>query len=115
MGCLAKSCSTSMIRQFDVFRNPLKAGREQRPYVITIQHPFLDDLPTRVVVPLVTRTAITVQGRLNPAFRILGQEVHLSPTEPLSLSLRYLRNPVINLDADRDRIVAALDLVFTGI
>ncbi len=104
-----------MIHQFDVFRNPLKAGRDQRPYVVAIQHPFLDHLPTRVVVPLVIRAAITMQERLNPVFRILGHELHLSPTEPLSLSLRYLRNPVANLGEDRERIMAALDLVFTGI
>lgn len=104
-----------MIRQFDVFRSPLKAGREQRPFVIVIQHVFFDDLPTRVVVPLVLGTAIHMQPRLNPVFKILGQSVHLSPTEPFALPLRNLSNPVANLEAARDRIVAALDLVFTGI
>lgn len=104
-----------MTRQFDVFRNPLKSGLEHRPYVVVIQHVFFDDLPTRVAVPLMTGTAIHMQPRLNPVFKILGQSLHLSPTEPFALSLRYLRNPVANLQAERDRIVAALDLVFTGI
>ena len=104
-----------MIRQFDVVRNPLKSGRDERPYVIVIQHAFLDDLPTRVVVPLTTASALRAQPRLNPAFKILGQSVRLSPTEPFSLLLRHLRNPVASLASERDRIVAALDLVFTGI
>lgn len=104
-----------MIRQFDVFRNPLKAGREQRPFVVIIQHVFFDDLPTRVVVPLVLGTAIHMQPRLNPVFKVLGRSVHLSPTEPFALSLRHLSNPIANLAATRDHIVAALDLVFTGI
>ena len=104
-----------MIRQFDVFRNPLRAGREQRPYVLAIQHVFFDNLPTRVVVPLTTSAAIKVMPRLNPAFKISGQILHLSPTEPFALAVRYLRAPVANLQADRDRIIAALDLVFTGI
>jgi toxin CcdB len=104
-----------MIRQFDVLRNPLRSGRDERPFVIVVQHVFFDDLPTRVVVPLMTASALKAQPRLNPAFKVLGQSVHLSPTELFSLLLRHLRNPIANLGADRDRIVAALDLVFTGI
>ncbi|MBS0471553.1 MAG: CcdB family protein [Proteobacteria bacterium] len=105
-----------MIRQFDVFRNPSKTDRAQRPFVVTIQHVFFDDMPTRVVVPLVLDGAIdAMPPRLNPAFRISGKTVHLSPTEPFALSLRFLKNAVANLEAERDRIVAALDLVFTGI
>jgi toxin CcdB len=104
-----------MIRQFDVYRNPSKTDRAQRPFVVAVQHVLFDDLPTRVVVPLVLGTAIAMLPRLNPAFKIMGETVHLSPTEPFPLSLRFLRGAVANLDADRDRIVAALDLVFTGI
>ncbi|HXC55330.1 MAG TPA: CcdB family protein [Rhizomicrobium sp.] len=104
-----------MTRQFDVFRNPLRSGRDQRPYVLAIQHVFLDGLPTRVVVPLVTEGAIHMLPRLNPSLTVLGQRLHLSPTEPFALALRYLRKPVAHLSLERDRIVAALDLVFTGI
>jgi toxin CcdB len=105
-----------MIRQFDVFPNPSKSGREQRPFVLTIQHVFFDDLPTRVVVPLVVSGAIKgMLPRLNPAFRILGETVHLSPTEPFALRLRFLRNAVANLDSEHDRIAAALDMVIAGI
>ncbi|MEJ0026123.1 MAG: CcdB family protein [Rhizomicrobium sp.] len=104
-----------MTRQFDVFRNPLRAGREQRPFVIAMQHAFFDRLPTRVVMPLVVKTALDFQPRLNPVFNIQGRQLHLSPTEPFALSIRFLRDPIDSLASERDRIVAALDLVFTGI
>ncbi len=104
-----------MIRQFDVFRNPLRPGREQRPFVLVVQHALFDDLPTRVVVPLVFRNAITIQPRLNAQFRIGDADVHISPTEPFALAIRFLRAPLANLREERDRIIAALDLVFTGV
>ena len=104
-----------MIRQFDVYRNPLRGSRDVRPYVLAIQHLFWDPLPTRVVMPLVTRATLDFQPRLNPAFEIGGQTVYLSPTEPIAMSTRFLREPVANLAQARDRIIGALDLVFTGV
>ncbi len=104
-----------MSRQFDVFRNPLRAGRDQRPYLVVVQHAMFEDRPSRVVVPLVMTNAIHPDGRLNPIVKVLTQSFYLSPTEMFTISLKYLRSPVANLGTDRDRIVAALDLVFTGI
>ena len=104
-----------MTRQFDVYRNPLRSGRELRPFVLAIQRQFWDPLPTCVVMPLVVKAALDFQPRLNPAFKIEGQTLYLSPTEPLTLPTRLLRGPVANLEQERYRIVAALDLVFTGV
>ena len=104
-----------MTRQFDVMHNPMRTGRESRPYVLVIQHDFLDELRTRVVVPLVVPSAMRMQSRLNPELDVLGQKLYLSPAEPFSLPTRLLRGPVANLEHERYRIVAALDLVFTGI
>ncbi|MBV9991002.1 MAG: CcdB family protein [Alphaproteobacteria bacterium] len=104
-----------MIRQFDVFPNPLKGGGRDRPYVIVIQHPFFDDQPTRIVVPLVVVSAIRPQLRLNPTVTVQRTTLYFSPTEMFSLSHRMLRDSVANLEADRDKLLAAIDLVFTGI
>ncbi|HTT99814.1 MAG TPA: CcdB family protein [Rhizomicrobium sp.] len=104
-----------MSRQFDVFPNPLKAGRESRPYLINIQHPFFEERATRIVAPLVVAAAILPQGRLNPIVTMQHQKLHFSPTEMFTISLRHLRSPVVNLSADRDKLLAAIDLVFTGI
>ena len=104
-----------MTRQFDVYRNPLRASREQRPFILIVQHAFFADRPTRVVAPLVVLDAIRPERRLNPIFNVLGNPFYLSPTEMITLSVRQLRQHVDNLTHERDRIVAALDLVFTGI
>ncbi|HWA92002.1 MAG TPA: CcdB family protein [Rhizomicrobium sp.] len=104
-----------MNRQFDVFRNPLKGGRGDRPCIVAIQHIFFDDQPTRIVVPLLVASAIRPQGRLNPAVTVDRMQLYFSPTEMFSLSRRFLRDPVANIEGDRDKLIAAIDLVFTGI
>jgi toxin CcdB len=104
-----------MTRQFDVYRNPLRGSREDRPFVVVIQHDFLADRPSRVVVPLVAARAIRPERRLNPVLDVLGTSLYLSPSETVTLPLRQLREQVDNLARERDRIVAALDMLFTGV
>jgi len=104
-----------MIRQFDVFPNPLKSGRRERPFVVSLQHYSLNHYPTRLVAPLAIDGAVVPMGRMTPLFDIAGQKLRLSPTEIATLAIRYLKAPIANLESQRDKIIAALDLVFTGI
>jgi toxin CcdB len=104
-----------MIRQFDVFANPFRGGRQDRPYVISIQHGSLDYLPTRLVVPLVIPEAFGVLPRLMPMLKVRGAELYLSPAEIVATPIRLLQHPIENLESKRAHIIAALDLVFTGI
>lgn len=105
----------STIRQLDVVRSPFRAGREDKPYFVCVQHHLLDHLTTRIMAPLVPWHAVQGLPRLYPAIRVDAQMLFLDPTDLLALPVRVLRSPIANLEADRDRIVAALDLVFTGI
>ena len=104
-----------MIRQFDVVPNPIRKGRPERPYLICVQHRFLDAADTRVLAPLAIARAFHHWPRLNPELIVLGQSLFLVPTELTSLSLKMLQQPISNAEADRARIIAALDLVFTGV
>ncbi|HWD27746.1 MAG TPA: CcdB family protein [Rhizomicrobium sp.] len=104
-----------MTRQFDVYRNPLRGSREERPFVVVIQHDFLSDRPSRVAMPLVVKHAIHPVRRLNPLIDVLGTSYYLSPTETVALPVRLLREAVDNLARERDRIVSALDYLFSGV
>ena len=104
-----------MTRQFDVFHNPSRSGRVDRPFILIVQAPYLDHLKTRVGGPLVTERALRRELRLNPELPVQGQNYYFSPTELVTFPLQLLHQPVTNLEAYRDRIIAALDLVFTGI
>ena len=103
-----------MIRQFDVVRTPLRQGKEQRPFFVILQSDYIDTL-SRVCAPLIAERFLQPFGRMNPVFVIEGRRHYFHPIEPVTFDLRVLRNPIANLEADRDRIIAAIDLVFTGI
>jgi hypothetical protein len=103
-----------MIRQFDVVASPLRRGTEERPYIVIVQCDRVQTL-SRICAPLVAARFLRPQDRLNPPFTVQGLPCYFHPIELITLPVRALQNPVANLEADRDRIIAALDLVFTGI
>ncbi len=101
--------------QFDVYVNPSKRGLAERPYVVVVQCNYLDTMPVRVVVPLVVESALRPIHRLNPIFKIEAKRLYFHPLEIAVFPTRSLRTRVANLEEYRDRIIAALDFVFTGI
>ena len=105
----------SMIRQFDVFRNPMRAQRAEKPYLVSVQHDGFVDMTTRVVAALVSRPPKAAQPRTAPAIRVMQDTVYLDPTDLITLPVRFLGAPVVNVEPERDRIIPALDIVFTGV
>jgi toxin CcdB len=102
------------IRQFDVCPTPFKRDKRERPFLVVLQSSLIDSR-SRVCGMLVDAQFLEPLGRLNPSFMVEGTKVYFHPIELLTLDGRLLRSPVGNLEAARDRIVAALDLVFTGV
>jgi len=96
--------------KYDVFPNPNGDG-----YLLEVQTDLLDELKTRVVVPLVPYSStLKTLRRLNPVFTIGGKQyfmfTHLIATLPAS----RLSEPRTNLARLHDQIVAALDMLFQG-
>jgi toxin CcdB len=104
-----------MTRQLDVYLNPLRLSRALRPYLIDVQHSRYSERQSRVVVPLVIEKTMRLEQRLNPVFQIGNDDFALSPTEIFTIPRKQLGEVLMNLNSERDRILAALDLVFTGI
>ncbi|AMV73071.1 CcdB family protein [Desulfuromonas carbonis] len=101
--------------QFDVHRNPDPASKRQVPYLLDIQADLLSGLATRVVVPLLTAASIAHPLQiLNPAFTVEGTRVILSTPELAGIARSELGETVATLAAERDTIIAALDLLLTG-
>lgn len=102
--------------QFDVYLNPNAATRKIIPYLLDVQADLLDTLATRVVVPLVSAGEMGTAARhLNPRFKVKGAAVVMSTAELAGVSNRSLGDKVVSLRSKRDEIIAALDLLFTGI
>jgi toxin CcdB len=105
-----------MIRQFDVVVNPDPLETAHRPYLINLQSDLISELRSIVVAPLVPREQMKGAQRLNPVVTVEGSEYWLATHELFAIDQRMLNHtPVANLSNDRDAIIAALDIVFTGI
>jgi toxin CcdB len=102
--------------QFDVYLNPNAATRKAIPYLLDVQADLLDTLATRVVAPLVLAEEMGLAAKhLNPQFKVKGTAVVMSTAELAGVSSRSLGDKVVSLKNKRDEIIAALDLLFTGI
>ena len=101
--------------QFDVFENPDDKTNQSVPYLLDVQSDLLDNLATRVVVPLIAAPAM---GRaikyLNPEFSIKNNPVFMSTAELAGIPARSLGEKVGSLIEKRDEIIGALDFIFTG-
>ena len=104
------------MRQFDVFANPNTHSQGRVPYLVNLQNDLLDKLENVVVAPLRRLdddTGIPVL-RLNPVVTVEEVECFVRTQELAAISPRGLGRPVANLSEQREAILAALDLLFTG-
>lgn len=103
--------------QFDVYRNANPATRARIPYLVDIQSDLLDPLATRVVVPLCKPEVLKgkLAERLNPVFEIEGRKMAMLTPELAGVSRKILGERIGNLSDERRSIIAALDLLITGI
>jgi toxin CcdB len=98
--------------RYDVYASP---GQGRVGYVLDVQANLLQDLGTRVVVPLLPLDLAPKTARgLNPAFDIDGQP-HLMLTQFIAaVPAKELHKPVLSLDAQSDDIMRALDMLLIG-
>lgn len=103
-----------LIRQFDVFRNPSSRSALAYPLVVVLQSNWIADTASVIVAPLIEPTRDKTSAKLYPEFEIEGRRLALAVTDLASIERSLLTRPVASLDRERDRIVVALDLLFTG-
>lgn len=102
--------------QFDVYLNANPDTRAAVPYLLDVQADLLDSLATRVVVPLLAAAQMPLLAKhLNPQFKIKGVSVVMSTAELAGVPSRALGDKVQSLNSKRNEIIAAIDLLFTGI
>ena len=101
----------------DVYPNTDAETKAIIPFVLDVQSNLLSTLPTVVVIPLTVPESI--EGlpmlRLNPKVGV-GETALVAMTQNLAaVPRRLLKTPIANLSSQRDEILAALDLLFTGL
>ncbi|RFB99066.1 hypothetical protein B5K11_01035 [Rhizobium leguminosarum bv. trifolii] len=96
--------------RFHVYR--LKSGNI---LAIDLQANLLDDLPSRVMVPLHPVQELDWSiSRLNPRLSIEGEAYVMATQRMASIPTNELGKAVVDLSSDSDRIVAAVDFLFQG-
>lgn len=101
--------------QFDVYANTNPETNATIPFVLDVQAELLDDLTTRVVVPLITAPAMGKAAKhLNPQFKIKRTMVIMSTAELAGVPVNILGDKICSLKEQRYEIIAALDFLFTG-
>ena len=102
--------------QFDVFINPSSTTRKAFPYIVDIQSTTIEDIATRIVVPLARRRSLNEQAmkKLTPEIQYEDEILILLVPQIASIPAKYLKNPIGSLNHFRDEIVAALDFAITG-
>jgi len=106
-----------MMKQFILYKNENKNSKKAYPYFIDVQNDLLDNLNSRVVIPL------SVQEKLNnlnakklcPTIEIDGSVFVLLTHQITSIPCSSLKTEVMSLEHYRHDILGAIDLLLTGI
>lgn len=103
--------------QFDVYRNPSTTSRNQYPYLVDIQSPYLDDLVTRIVIPLGKAELFksSAMKGLTPEVVFQNENLLILVPQISSIPKKHLNNPVGSVSHLRDELSNALDFAVFGL
>ena len=102
--------------QFDVYANPQPASRQSVPYVLDIQNALIDQLPTRLVMPISRLGVgqIKLPRNLCPEVDISGEVLTLMPHLSAPVAARLLKQPVASLGHRSHEVMSAFNAVNAG-
>ena len=102
--------------RFDVYANP-GSQADTTPYLLDVQSNLLDDLESRMVIPLRSLKhfpKVKLSSHLTPVFTIKGHGYLTETPKMGAVPVRTLKKPVISLASQQAQITAALDSLFHG-
>ena len=103
--------------QFTLYRNVDSNSNKTYPYFVDIQNTLLNDLNSRVVIPLSPHTALqkTDVKNLCPIIDIDGTSFVLLTHQITSVPKSILKSEVTTLEHIRYEILGAMDMLISGI
>lgn len=104
-----------MARQFDVVENLNPVSRSEYPFLLVIQHDRITSIRTTIVAPLTRSVGSFEQTRLHVAVDVADVRYVVLMQELAAVPRSILGKSVGSLESSRYDIIAALDLLFTGI
>jgi len=102
--------------QFSIHRNSNQVSRKNYPYLINVQSSLLDDLETRLVIPIVPKKSFA-KGQikeLNPLIEIRGETYVVLTQQMAAIRKGELGSIVAEPRDHRQQILSAIDFLITG-
>jgi toxin CcdB len=105
--------------QFDVYLNSGK-GAKAAPFLVDVQHNLLSGCNTRVVIPLLSAKIARERNmdfveNANPLFMFGDTEVVLAAHLMTAIHAKELGGVVGSIASMRPDILAAMDVIFSGV
>lgn len=104
-----------MARQFDIVENLNVGRRGQYPFLVVLQHDRVSSLRSVIAAPLVAAGPGLTPSRLHPAVVVAEQRYLLMVEQLAAVETNSLGRAVACAETVRYEIIAAVDLLFTGI
>ncbi len=103
--------------QFTIYKNKNPRSKATYPLLLDAQADLLDDLQTRVVIPLTKVPALTRKpiDRLTPPIDVDGEKYLLMTPQLAGIARSDLGTLIGNVADQRGIIISALDLLITGV
>jgi toxin CcdB len=103
--------------QFTVYRNPNPATKAALPLLLDVQSDLITALATRVVVPLCPASAMKGKriNTLMPVLTVVDRDYVMLTPQLAGVRQQSIGAPLADLIGSRAEIIAALDLLITGI
>ena len=98
-----------MLKQFDVYRNPSSQTKHSLPYFMIVQNDFYEDLPTRVIIPLMRNAHLPLwQHPLVPEVNIEFEAFMLCSPMMTNLNNKPIKREdfICNLKSARGEVIS---------
>jgi toxin CcdB len=102
----------------DAVRCISKRGGRVRPdaFLLDVQADLLSEPHTRVAVPLVRSEAFGRKAtRMHPQIAVVGQDVVMATHPIAAVRRQILSDPVSSLRDQRDVVISAIDVLWSGV
>jgi len=103
--------------QYHVYENLNQNSKKTYPYLIDVQATILNDLETRIVIPLATKEKFEKEliRNLNPILVIKKKEYVLITQQMAGIPSKQIGSPICECLSERQEILSAIDFLITGI
>ncbi len=89
-------------------------GARGRGYLLDCQSEFLEELGSRVVIPLMPASGLPIASRLNPVFEIEGEKHVMSTHLIFAIPFERLGKRKGSLIEEHYAIMVAFDMLISG-